>query len=104
MMAMTGNHRAMRTADTVFLKHLTSKKNVEVTIDDLDPITGLPGSQYLLTSDWMSLKDLKTAKNSLKKRIKQGLNWAEKVYWQSVIFTGGWSKTLGKSLPKDDSK
>jgi len=28
MMAMTGNHKAMKTADTVFLKHRSTRRNV----------------------------------------------------------------------------
>lgn len=36
MMAMTGNHRAMRTADTVFIKNPETKTNVHFTIDDED--------------------------------------------------------------------
>ena len=52
MMAMTGNHVAMKTADSVFLKHRETKKNVLVrTVPPLPVIPGLTGSSFLLTSD-----------------------------------------------------
>ena len=53
MMAMTGNHVAMATADTVFLKHRCSRANVRVscTEETAPPVVpGLPGSAFLLTS------------------------------------------------------
>jgi len=58
MMAMTGNHVAMKTADSVFLKHRETKKNVRVsTVPQLPTVSGL--TSLLITSDQKSLETLR---------------------------------------------
>jgi hypothetical protein len=103
MMAMTGNHNAMKTADTVFMKH-NSGKNVEcITEPNLPTISTLSGNNFLLTSDKLSLSDLKQLDRKEKSNIMKSLGFIERLYWEPVILTGtpnlGWTKTLGKSLP-----
>src|SRR3989338_6761669 len=39
LMGMTSNHTTMRTADTVFLKHAGSKRNVHMRLNSLQPPT-----------------------------------------------------------------
>lgn len=100
MMAMTGNHNAMKTADTVFMKH-SSGRNVACT--KMSPVPTMRGNQFLLTSDQLSLTELKALDRLEKDKIAESLTTVEKVYWQSVILTGtpliGWTKTLGIHLP-----
>lgn len=105
MMAMTGNHNAMKTADTVFMKNYSTYNNVSVkTIPPLEPVTGLPGADFFLTSDEKPLKNLIADDKKLKSKIMDSLNPITALWWHPVITTGtasiGWSKTLGTSLPK----
>ena len=105
MMAMTGNHNAMKTADTVFMKNYATHNNVSVkTIPQLEPVAGLPGADFFLTSDEKPLKNLIADDKKLKSKIMDSLNPITTVWWNPVITTGtasiGWSKTLGTSLPK----
>lgn len=84
MMAMTGNHNAMKTADTVFIKNaktlennsenvlenvsiigLNMNMNTMLSIDDIDDI--------LMTSDKMSLFKLHNCDKILKKVLKHYL-------------------------------
>jgi hypothetical protein len=96
MMAMTGNHIAMRTADSVFLKHRETKNNVLVrTVPSLPVVSGLTGSHFLFTSDEKPLRVLIREDKVLKDRIKASLNFFEALYWQPVVATIGWNKTLG---------
>jgi hypothetical protein len=100
MMAMTGNHIAMRTADSVFLKHRETKNNVLVrTVPPLPVVSGLTGSHFLFTSDEKPLRVLIREDKVLKDRIKASLNFFEALYWQPVVASGvatiGWDKTLG---------
>lgn len=103
MMAMTGNHNAMKTADTVFMKH-SSGKNVEcITEPKLFSVPTLPGKNFLLTSDQLSLNELKKEDIKEKINIIKSLGLIQRFYWEPVILTGtpnmGWTKTLGKTLP-----
>jgi hypothetical protein len=105
MMAMTGNHNAMKTADTVFMKHV-SGKNVKCITEPILPsglVPTLSGNNFLLTSDKLSLHKLKDLDTKEKVNITSSLGIIQKMYWQSVILTGtpniGWKKTLGQSLP-----
>ena len=60
MMAMTGNNVAMKTADSVFLKHRETKKNILArTVPQLPVVPGLTGTNFLLTSDEKPLGVLK---------------------------------------------
>ena len=98
MMAMTGNHVAMATADTVFLKHRCSRANVRVscTEETAPPVVpGLPGSAFLLTSDEKTLEQLHEDNDALKVKCQSEA-------WKPVVTTGpqalGWEKTMN-SLP-----
>ncbi len=104
MMAMTGNHNAMKTADTVFMKHI-SGKNVKLSTDQkLPSVPTLPGTNFLLTSDKVTLNMLKQMDSHEKTNITKTLDFVEGFYWKPVILTGtpntGWAKTLGLNLPK----
>jgi hypothetical protein len=69
MMAMTGNHTAMKTADTVFVKHLGTGRNVAVCPADAARPAQLQGAQQLLlTSSRMSLSQLRKEDA----RVKEG--------------------------------
>ncbi len=60
----------------------------------------MPGSEFLMTTDQMRLSALRLNDAGVKQRIKLTLGSFEKFYWQEVISTGGWEKTLNK-LPKE---
>lgn len=103
MMAMTGNHNAMKTADTVFMKHI-SGKNVKCTTEpQLMPVPTLPGNKFLLTSDKLSLNELKILDLKEKCNIYKSLGFIQRLYWDPVILTMSQdmceTKTLGKTLP-----
>lgn len=88
-MAMTGNHEAMQTADTVFIKSKDTYTNVSITT------TGKPSasqtSTLLLTSDQLSLPDLKSQNQRLQAQISANTPF----WWQPVIMpVPGWVKTL----------
>ena len=104
MMAMTGNHHAMRTADTVFLKEKHSKRNVVVRTQPPAPVvSGLPAACFRLRSDDKSLEDLCTEDRALKDAILTSLGPIKAVWWKPVVRSGpaalGWEKTLGMNLP-----
>jgi hypothetical protein len=99
MMAMTGNHVAMRTADTVFLKHRATRANVRVCTDPaLPPVPGLGGDRFLLSSDRRPLPALREANDALIRGITASLSPAAALWWKPVVTTPGaalgWSKTL----------
>lgn len=104
MMAMTGNHNAMKTADTVFMKHVSGKNIKLSTYPKLPSIPTLPGTNFLLTSDRVTLNMLKQMDSHEKTNIITSLDFIEGFYWKPVILTGtpntGWTKTLGLNLPK----
>lgn len=107
MMAMTGNHNAMRTADTVFLKHRATRGNVAVATEPALPaVPGLPGDRFLLTSDARSLEALRVEDEAIKARILASVGTFKSLWWHPVVATGtdviGWTKTHGSSLPEDD--
>lgn len=109
MMAMTGNHNAMKTADTVYIKNRQTLNNVKITTT-LPKIEGLEGNKMLLTSNIMTLNELKIKNNNLKKQIINDIGIIKSLWWQTVILTGnknnkiinklGWTKTLGSELPE----
>lgn len=100
-MAMTGNHIAMATADTVFIKNHNNAGNVRV-IGVLDgarmttiTISGkIPTGQQklLLISDHMDQDELQSADAALKAEIRSGCSWLESWYYNPVI----WAPQLGK--------
>ena len=107
MMAMTGNHNAMKTADTVFIKNLTTLNNVSIIGVNMNINTMLSiTDDILMTSDKMSLSKLHNCDQILKKTIKKELfssNQLLNLIYQPVMLTGnyviGWYKTLGIRLP-----
>jgi hypothetical protein len=126
MMAMTGNHEAMKTADTVFMKHggrsvnctaypYVSPSYVAPDFFSVDYRPKLYSSSIpsliaekpeplLLTSDKMPLSELLVHDHLEKEEIYNSLSVFEKMYWRPVILTGdktvGWTKTLGTELPR----
>lgn len=100
MMAMTGNHVAMRTADTVFLKHRSSRRNVAcVTHPALPRTPGLPATYFHITCADKSLADLRRVDDAgLKQAIRDSheSSWTA-LWWKPVVATGpaalGWHKT-----------
>lgn len=108
MMAMTGNHNAMKTADTVFMKNKHTHNNVIVRVFPLlEKNNGLSGNNFLLSSNEMSLNDIKKEDIIIKNNIKKLVGFRS-LYWNPVIMTGntnnyfhnmlGWKKTLGVNL------
>jgi hypothetical protein len=113
VMAMTGNHRAMQSADTVFLKHKESGRNVAIvpTTGQAAPIApdDTKGDVTLLmTSNRMAVGQLRAADELVKAGIRQRQSAVKQLWWQPVIATPGtkllssW-KTLGTLLPVDST-
>lgn len=119
VMAMTGKHTAMGTADTVYCKESQHKKNVKVIFTEEEEareinakafsVTSLPFSiRPILTSKEIPLRSVKEIDQTLKDVI-QGTVRRESVFgqmanlvWRPIITTSsGWEKTLGTSLPPD---
>ena len=100
MMAMTGNHIAMSTADTVFLKTASTGKNVSVTpSSSLEAVKGMSADCFLLTSDEKSLDVLRDQVDFLKTAIKSAYTGLDRLILSPVILTlRRWSKTLGLNL------
>lgn len=106
MMAMTGNHEAMQTADTIFLKTV-SGKNIIVSDYEFSNKKIIPKAyDILMTSDKMPIQTLKKYDEILKKNINSTINKINPImnlFWKPVITTGtyliGWRKTLGCYLP-----
>lgn len=107
-MAMTGNHLAMATADTVFLKNHNNGGNVRV-VDATSPIANItnnkivakqPSGQQklLITSDQMSSNDLEIQDTELKLDIRYGISWLESWYYNPVIWTPKHSKKILTSI------
>lgn len=104
-MAMTGNHNAMKTADTVFMKYKhDAKRNVRITVIPQEtPIPSLSYDRLLLTSNVLNLGELYEKDLVLKQSIRKSLDPLPALWWRPVITTGGpsigWTKTLGVHLP-----
>jgi hypothetical protein len=103
-MAMTGNHLAMATADTVFLKNHNNGGNVRV-VGVMNPdantsnkivATQLSGQQKLLiNSDQLSQDELNILDIKLKQEIRCGISWLESWYFQPVI----WNPFISFKIP-----
>ena len=99
-MAMTGNHLAMSTADTVFIKNHNNAGNVRVIGVTTDAHEQVPNKtpsgvqKILLTSDHMDQDELQTADTMLKAEIRMGCSWLESWYYNPVI----WAPRLGKKI------
>lgn len=105
MMAMTGNHKAMGTADTVFMKNYYTAKNtvIQTTLDNELKLS--VNQDILMTSNKMTKDLLVIADKKLKKEIYNTVYIEHPLLyyiWNPVITTGtstiGWHKTLGCSL------
>jgi len=119
LMAMTGNHLAMGTADTVFLKVQNSARNVRVHlvgVDGGEPADGflsladLPvRNRALLTSDRMTPSELVERDADLKAEIanrvgqstnSRSLGRLKRTAWRPVVYApASWEKTIGTKLP-----
>jgi hypothetical protein len=95
-MAMTGNHEAIATVDTVFLKNHNNGANVRVigisqfiTDTQKTQITKfhLGPQKLLITSVQLSPEELQMMANKLKDEIKAGCSWIESWYYNPVILT-----------------
>lgn len=98
-MAMTGNHNAMATADTVFLK---SSKNINTTLRfKNDNRKDVQTPVLAVTSNVMSNDNLNILDFQLKKDISSNTNNSS--LHRPVIFTPtaklGYPKTIGDKLP-----
>jgi hypothetical protein len=98
-MAMTGNHIAMQTADTVFIKNHNNAGNVRVIGDtaDTQPISDkIPTGpqQLLITSDRVTNEELQYADQELKNEIRTNISWLESWYYNPVM----WTPRLGKKI------
>jgi hypothetical protein len=101
IMSMTGDHHAMGTADTVYLKNKLTCRNVRI-VNEYEKCLN---SDLLLTSNQLSLQQLRKYDVLIKKEISSNvmndpdLTIVQKFVWQPVILTPyktlGWSKTLG---------
>lgn len=80
MMAMTGDHHAMKTADTVFMKNKHTHQNVILNFRD-DSIQS-SGKDLYITSDEKSVEQLREDDLKLRQIIYSN---AEKFWWQHVI-------------------
>lgn len=106
-MSMTGNHRAMSTANTVYLKHRETATNVSI-----EPIftsvkqeeCSTAASSLLMTSSIMPLEDLHKQVALLKDNLSWSLaSLSTSLYDPCVIYTStSWKKTLGLTLPSVD--
>ncbi len=101
-MAMTGNHKAMATADTVFLKNHNTCGNVRVvdagspdankTVADTRQPSG--AQKLLMTSNHMSSDILEKCDKELKNEIRCSISWLESWYYNPIIF----APQLGKKI------
>lgn len=104
MMAMTGNHKAMKTADTVFIKNKQTYKNVNIKCSPFYVCSSILKEDILLTSDEKSLEELHNDNYKLEDTIYNSLNIFQKLWWRYVITTINGTniaqiKTLGVNLP-----
>lgn len=86
MMAMTGDHHAMQTADSVFLKNRNTRKNIII-----DPIFASEnhiclkescGNNFYLTSDEKPLDDLREDDREIKQMIVSNIQYS---WWRPEI-------------------
>lgn len=111
MMAMTGNHEAMNTADSVFIKNRNGK-NVAVRAAPAGPVnegvgskTCVPGiageasADLLISSNHKTARDIIACDRREKNDIAASLNALQRLYWNPVILTCKWAKTHGINLP-----
>ena len=100
MMAMTGNHTAMNTADTVLVKNYITGKNVVVKSDTK---IGEGNNDVIMTSDKCSLQQIKKIDSNLKIKINNELDFISSLYWKPVVTTFqsllDFNKTVGDELP-----
>jgi len=88
-MAMTGNHEAMQTVDTVFLKNHNNGANVKVVaIPSTYKSTKFPDGlqKLLINSNQLSPEELLAEDTKLKEEIRAGCSWMESWYYNPVIF------------------
>eukprot|EP00122_Pirum_gemmata_P012333 Pgem_evm1s11456 len=82
MMAMTGNHTAMQTADTVFMKN--GEENVTVSVSNtnyVSPKYCAPLSMITMTSNEKDLLEILKEDEEIRKRIKEHTPF----WWKAVI-------------------
>jgi len=119
LMSMTGNHVAMATADTVFMKHKESSKNLAISFTDREKedlnedgsfrfqVSDMPRHlRPVVTSSQVPLQEVKEIDRQLKEEITDTVRSSsifgavKSLVWQPVIATSSrWEKTLGLSLP-----
>jgi hypothetical protein len=98
-MAMTGNHLAMQTADTVFIRNVHNGKPVKFNVvnsaDDnnksgysaIGTADSGPQPELLVTSDSLSNFELDIKLDMLKKKIMDSLSYLEWLYWKPEVLT-----------------
>lgn len=97
-MAMTGNHVAMATADTVYIKNKYTSNNVYIE-NNISSNCEKIKRKLLLTSNNMSLIKLHRINSKIIDKISRDNSY----FFEPVIYTPsnslGWIKTVGKYLP-----
>jgi hypothetical protein len=96
LMAMTGNHKAMATADTVYLKRGSSKDNLLVTVNGLPPVKEQDYSP--LISDKISPRQLRNLDAELRAGIPPVKRLVDRLSPVNLYAPESWSKVLS-SLP-----
>lgn len=99
MMAMTGNHVAMGTADTVFMK-TADKENVFVEPEKpLERVAGMPGTEFLVSSDEKPLEVVRKEVKEIEEKMKGAKPWYSKIIFNPRMFASTWGpKTKGVPL------
>ena len=103
-MAMTGNHLAMQTADTVFLKNQNNCGNVRVVGNSSDINTDtqqkktIGPQKILMTSNQLTPDELNTLDIEVKQQISTGISWLESWYYNPVIWTPKLAKKILANL------
>ncbi len=99
MMAMTGHHGAMATADTVFMK-TADKQNVFVEpAVPLPRVPGMSGTEFLVASDEKPLAELRDEVRALEAKMKGEKPWWSRIVFNPRMFASTWGpKTKGVPL------
>jgi hypothetical protein len=87
-MAMTGNHEAMSTADTVLIKNRINKNNVLFNILKSDYNSNYDSSGLLITSDKLTSDQVKLLDKEIEKNIYNKFKNPLKYIFQHKVYTG----------------
>lgn len=119
---MTGNHNAMKTADTVFIKNKSTCKNVDISFkllkennnktlnnnkkkrnNKINNTNKVITNKILMTCDEIFISSINNEKDIIVDNITKNKSLIEKIYFQPIIYTPKkrltWHKTIGSTLP-----